>query len=124
MDNTQQLGAELRQVFLETTSDDNADVLAVYDIGYADGLDGLRELEKDEIPNGAIIRMTVEVDKDGKGRYAQLDIPTRYVLVSEPPPTQEQAMLEAIKDGLQGFSPDVADNLARAVAASLKEAGW
>ena len=123
-----ELGSKLEWLYQNTTSIDYADVLAVYDSGYADGLGGLRELEKDEIPNGAIIRMIdtyrVEADKDGNGRYAQLDIPTRYVLVSEPPPTQEQAMLEAIKEGLQGFSPDVADNLARAVAASLKEAGW
>ena len=123
-----ELGSELEWLYQNTTSIDYADVLAVYDSGYADGLGGLRELEKDEIPNGAIIRMIdtyrVEVDKDGKGRYAQLDIPTRYVLVSEPPPTQEEAMMEAIKEGLAGFNTDEADQVARAIFDSLQQAGW
>ena len=123
-----ELGSELEWLYQSTTSIDYADVLAVYDSGYADGLGGLRELEKDEIPNGAIIRMIdtyrVEADKDGNGRYAQLDIPTRYVLVSEPPPTQEEAMMEAIKEGLAGFNTDEADQVARAIFDSLQQAGW
>ena len=37
MDNTQRLGIELRRLFLDTTTDNNADVLAVYDRGYNHG---------------------------------------------------------------------------------------
>ena len=57
MDNTQRLGIELRRLFLDTTTDNNADVLAVYDRGYAAGredrnLPGGKPVELSEVKVG------------------------------------------------------------------------
>ena len=57
MNNTQRLGIELRRLFLDTTTDNNADVLAVYDRGYAAGredrnLPGGKPVELSEVKVG------------------------------------------------------------------------
>ena len=48
MDNTQRLGIELRRLFLDTTTDNNADVLAVYDRGYKHGYKAAKKLDRGE----------------------------------------------------------------------------